>query len=649
MARNEVGIPFVSPTRYVGPGANIIPIRKVAREPLTSDNSYPIGQFWIVDKNPTTGAVGDIWYLSDYVTNLAIWIQLILGTSTPPILFPADDSNTAVPAANLLNIFGIEETSTRASGNTISIFSPRVAKFVVDPTLDLGTHQTIQAAIDDASSGDTIFVRPGIYTEDLTLKDRVFICAFSMDFHEAHTSIVGKMSATFQGTTALQGFVLQTNGDYFLEVTGANTTTVNLNRCFLNAQDNDGISINIANGIVKIDRCTGNINIPATKMWDVSDGVVNVRYTRIDNSGSSTTPSNIDGTRNSRIGYSNLQFPISTSGSVDLNLFYTFLENPTTNATSLICASTGTHQASHCKFQSGTGTAITVTDNLLLSSSVIESSNTSAIDGAGTLEHTGLSFSDTSSNITTTTQTIRSEGPSRTIGSDNTGDTNTLTVENSSDTASSGAEIVSSVGGTSAADAVYKSEVSGTQTYTWGIDNDADDTWKLAASATLGSTDTFIMTSAGERTMPLNPAFLAKNTVTDTNQTGMALTPTVEFNAEEFDQGGNFAANIFTAPVAGRYELSTCVTLNNLTAANTGGQLIIAVTGRTFTQEFGNIGAVRSTGNVYAVNLSVIVDLAAAQTARVNVAVTGGAGDTVGIVGSVGTDFETFFSGCLVT
>ena len=72
MARSVAGIPFRSPTRYVGPGANLVPIRKVGREPLTSDNIYPVGQLWLLGKNPTTGAVGDLWYLSDYNLNLAI-------------------------------------------------------------------------------------------------------------------------------------------------------------------------------------------------------------------------------------------------------------------------------------------------------------------------------------------------------------------------------------------------------------------------------------------------------------------------------------------------------------------------------------------------------------------------------------------------
>ena len=41
-------------------------------------------------------------------------------------------------------------------------------KWIVDPVSGYGTHTTIQGAIDDASSGDSIFIRSGVYTENFT-------------------------------------------------------------------------------------------------------------------------------------------------------------------------------------------------------------------------------------------------------------------------------------------------------------------------------------------------------------------------------------------------------------------------------------------------------------------------------------------------
>ena len=45
------------------------------------------------------------------------------------------------------------------------------ARFIVNPTAGLGNYTTIQAAITAASAGDTIFIMPAVYTENLTLKN----------------------------------------------------------------------------------------------------------------------------------------------------------------------------------------------------------------------------------------------------------------------------------------------------------------------------------------------------------------------------------------------------------------------------------------------------------------------------------------------
>ncbi len=615
------------------------------RDPTNLDKNFPIQT---IGRNSVTM---DEWILVGFNSAGAIWVKFVGGSGD--VITLSDDADTTVnPDLNgNIKIAGLGETETIASLNTISILSPRVAKFVVDQTTDLGTHTTIAAALAEAVFGETIFVRPGFYTEDLTLKAGVNICAFSIEFHNSHTTIRGKLSASFVGATALQGLLLQTDGDYFLEVTGANATVINLNRCFLDAFDNDGINLNAVNGAVNISRCGGNIVDPTAKMWDVTDGVLDVNRTTFGNSGLSTTASNIDGTKVGRFFACNIAFGLSTSGSVDLTLFHTLINNSFLNATCLTVASTGIHGATLSQFASGTATAITVTDNMSLNNCSIGSSNASVIDGVGALSYGGLVFGGTGSisNITTTTQTIKNEGPTKTIGSENSAGTNTLTVANTSNTASSEAEIVSSVAGTSAGDAVYKAEISGTQTYTWGIDNDADDTWKLAASATLGSTDTFIMTSAGERTMPLNPCFNARNNATDVDVTGAGTVANVEFDVVTFDQGGDFAANTFTAPVTGKYSLTTSVTVTDLLAANTGAQWRLITSNRSYFPTVGNIGANANLSGTISIPISAVTDMDMGDTAKVDILVQNGAADTVDIVGTPGSSTQTFFSGFLAT
>jgi hypothetical protein len=84
-----------------------------------------------------------------------------------------------------------------------------------------------------------------------------------------------------------------------------------------------------------------------------------------------------------------------------------------------------------------------------------------------------------------------------------TGDTETLTVTNTSNTANSQAQVNAVVAGTTAGDAWYQATVGSTQSYSWGIDTSTTNRqWKLnsSASATISpstGTELFIIDPAG--------------------------------------------------------------------------------------------------------------------------------------------------------
>ncbi len=77
-----VGISPKNPTKYLGPGIYTLSIVTRNRAPTGADIKqpstgayYPIGSFWVISKNPTTGSEGDLWYLSKIVANVAYWIE----------------------------------------------------------------------------------------------------------------------------------------------------------------------------------------------------------------------------------------------------------------------------------------------------------------------------------------------------------------------------------------------------------------------------------------------------------------------------------------------------------------------------------------------------------------------------------------------
>jgi hypothetical protein len=285
---------------------------------------------------------------------------------------------------------------------------------------------------------------------------------------------------------------------------------------------------------------------------------------------------------------------------------------------------------------SGTSSAISIGSgtNVGARQCVINSSNTNAITGAGTLSYSGLSFSGSSSTINVTTQVVQNEGPSRTIGSANSGATNTLTVTNSSNTATSSANILSTVGGTTAADPTFQSSVSGTTTWTWGIDNSVTtptaDPWVLAQGTALGTNNVMSVATSGEINYPLQPSFFATASAVS-NVTGDNTTYTVIFDSEVFDQNNDFdGTSTFTAPVTGRYRFDVKISINGVGVAHTGGSGVLVTSNRSLTSTTVNWGAIAA-ANLVRLQFTNLTDMDAADTATVTIAVSGGT-KVVGIV-----------------
>ena len=143
---------------------------------------------------------------------------------------------------------------------------------------------------------------------------------------------------------------------------------------------------------------------------------------------------------------------------------------------------------------------------------------------------------------------------------------------------------------------------------------------------------------------PLQPCFLAYNSADDENVTGNNTLATVDFDTEVYDQGGNFAADTFVAPVTGKYLLSSTVLLGE--AAGTIGQIQIVTSNRIYYGNFISPNAIKDGNAQCHLSITVIADMDAADTAQVKVLVNGAGGDTVDIKG--GAAPYTYFSGALI-
>lgn len=230
-----------------------------------------------------------------------------------------------------------------------------------------------------------------------------------------------------------------------------------------------------------------------------------------------------------------------------------------------------------------------------------------------------------------------------TVGASISGVTNTFTVTNPSNTASSAARETITVGGGTAADPTMNWNVSGVTDWEMGIDNSDSDKWKLSQGTALGTNDTITAFTTGNILKPRNCAFSAYLSVTVNNVTGDGTVYTIICDTELNDIGGNYnnATGIFTAPVTGNYMFCAGANLINMNAAHTGVHFHILTIPISF-----QIQGWQNNTYIAAISAgSIIVPLVAGNTVQLNIDVTAGS-KTVGLFG--GPDANTFFSGYLL-
>jgi len=173
-----------------------------------------------------------------------------------------------------------------------------------------------------------------------------------------------------------------------------------------------------------------------------------------------------------------------------------------------------------------------------------------------------------------------------------------------------------------------------------GLDDSAD-SLIIGKGSTLGTTTSMAINADGIITKPLQPAFLVTKT-SNRDNLPIGADELVAFDTEVFDQNADFASNTFTAPVTGKYFLSSTIRFDTFdTAADyyilkieTSNRNYIKITNPKFPAD----------GNFLHPTATVLADMDAGDTATIQVNQSGGTAQT----DVIGNGQYTNFSGYLV-
>ena len=372
--------------------ATVLYVRQ-SRAPTTTDRRYKLGTIWGDTTNDVSYQLGSI------VNAAAQWI--VLGPGTSDVDQMAGDSGTATPAAGVITIAGGTGVTTSAAGSTVTINAAAgqapITEFVVDAG-GSADYTTVQAGINAANSagGGLVFVRPGTFTEDLTLFDNITIWGDS----EFTTTIAGTHTPPASGNVNFFRLTLSDATAIFSTAAASSVSLVIEDSTF---SVTNGFAFDLVNW-------TGSIFLNDIGNTGTNDGFIN-----------NTGGGNLFlfngtfgmGTGQTMITSGTVEMfsvdvfcPVSFQTGSSVTIDVSFFEEAVTLANN----ATGTIYNS--RFSAGAASAITMSSsgNWKISGVTIDSSNAGAIagSGAGTLTLGQLSFMDSA--VIATTLTLDPEG-----------------------------------------------------------------------------------------------------------------------------------------------------------------------------------------------------------------------------------------------
>lgn len=380
-------------------------------DPVTLDGQLLIG---------STAAphirVGNLTSLDNSITitNGEGTIDLAASESPISLTITGDDAIALSPVTDNWNILGqqagtipvMESNGTALTASLHLEDRSWTTPFIVDTSTTVGlrgTFSTIASALTAASSGQTIYIRPGSYTENLTLKAGVNLAAYEGSELTPNVTIIGNATASFAGSCAITGIRLQTNGSSCLTVSGSSATIVHLESCYLNATNADAITYSSSgSSSIRVLKSQANLGTTGIKLFNhTSSGGLSFYYCFLGNTGESITNSTISsGVVN--FLYCDSNCTVNTSGSSNIGVYWSNFDLSPQNVSVMTIGGSGVNTFYQCTFRSGNASAISVGSTLSINNCIVDSTNTNVITGSGSMDYGTLTFPQNSAmNVST--------------------------------------------------------------------------------------------------------------------------------------------------------------------------------------------------------------------------------------------------------
>ncbi len=334
---------------------------------------------------------------------------------TSPVLTLSDDVSASIsPTAGNIQLVGhVNEQggakfSTVVAGSSLANINPMSStRWIVDPLGFNGTHTTITAATAAATSGDTILIMDGTYTENITIKDGVNYFSYgsfpsSPNYSKSTVTWIGRLTdGGASASITSVGIVFVTNGNYVSDVSGG--STMSFVSCQFVGSNFTLFNVNGSLSNISLRGCTGSITGPTATLFNVNNGLLQIADCKFINSGVSTTPSVVSG-GTAQISWSEVDCPISTTTTGAFNSIHSIISTSATNTTCVTLSGTSTagivssqlSPGSAAALNIGSGTVATVTN------CTVSSSATNVFTGAGTINTAGNACTSSSGNNVST-------------------------------------------------------------------------------------------------------------------------------------------------------------------------------------------------------------------------------------------------------